>query len=139
MDKHLARQFCHNPECTDHGKVNAGNLCVHHQRRNQPLLRCKTCGTVFSIRKGTFFYQLRSPPERVVEVFAHLVEGNGIRGTERLTGVKDDTIISWLRKAEQHILAFNDFLMVTATADRLHLTQFQVDEFWSFVKKNRRG
>jgi transposase-like protein len=134
MHNHLAKQFCHNPDCSDHGKIGAGNLTIHHQQRAQPLARCKTCNTVFSMRKGTFFYKLRSPAEKVVQVFSLLVEGNGIRGTERLTGVKDDTIIAWLRKAEQHTRTFNDFMMVN-----IHLTQLQVDEFWAFVKKNRRG
>ena len=93
----LSRFCCQNPDCSLSGRRDAGNLSVrdrygkHQQIR---LLYCNACKSRFSERKGTPLSHSCLPPERVVSVLQHLVEGNGVRQTERLTGRKDTVPIS---------------------------------------------
>lgn len=86
-----------------------------------------------TIRQGTFLYRIRTPLKQVVRVFRLLVEGMSIRGIERVEGIKQDTILDWLRKAGQHVEEVNALLI-----HYLHLTQVQIDEFWSFVKNKEK-
>ena len=80
---------CQNPDCPDYGKRNHGNLSVcgrygKHQRR---LLYCKSCKDRFSERKGTPLFDSRLPPDKVIDVLAHITAGTGVRSTARLVGV----------------------------------------------------
>jgi len=50
-----------------------------------------------------------------------------------LPGSKPDTVIAWLRLAGEHAAEVSACLMRD-----LHLTEVQVDELWTFVKKSRR-
>jgi transposase-like protein len=82
----LARFCCQNLDCPLHGRRDAGNLSVcdrygkHQQIR---LLYCKACKSRFSERKGTSLFHSCLPQEKAISVLEHLVEGNGIRQTER--------------------------------------------------------
>jgi hypothetical protein len=60
-----------------------------------------------------------------------LAEGLGLRGTSRVLEVKLDTIRGWLSTAALHCERVSDMLLRD-----LKLSQVQVDELWSFVKKN---
>jgi len=68
------------------------------------------------------------------KTIACLVEGNSIRSTARIMGLDKDTVAGWLKKASKHVEAVSRYLMVN-----LHFEEVQLDEFWSFVKKKRRG
>ena len=96
--------------------------------------KCKTCAKVFSARKGTFFYRLRTDVKVILEALHLLLEGNSIAAISRVKGVKEETIANWLRKASEHADEVNKLLV-----RNLHLTQLQVDELWSFIKKRRRA
>ena len=45
------------------------------------MLRCKTCKTRFSERKGTVFFGSPLPEEKVLSVLEHIDEGCGVRKT----------------------------------------------------------
>jgi hypothetical protein len=62
-----------------------------------------------------------------------LVERGSIGGTARAMGVTKDTVARWLDRAAEHAEEVSGYLMRD-----LGLTQVQVDEIWSFVKKRRR-
>ncbi len=127
-----SKQFCLNPECPDYGLVGKGNLYVHgHKARRYG---CHTCRRTFVESKGTMFYRLRTPPEQIVEAIAQLVERGSIRGVARAKGVKPDTVIDWLRLAAKHAGEVNEYLVRD-----LHLSQVQVDELWTFVRRSSRG
>jgi hypothetical protein len=53
-----------------------------------------------------------------------------LRAAEEITGHKYETIGQWLRRAGGHAEALTAVLV----QDR-HLTEGEVDEFWSFVRK----
>ncbi len=98
----LSLLCCQNLDCPLHGRRDAGNLSVcdrygkHEQIR---LLYCKACKARFSERKGTALFHCCLPGETAVSVMQHLAEGNGIRQTERLTGVHRDTVTRLARRA----------------------------------------
>jgi transposase-like protein len=101
----LSRFCCLNPDCPLHGQRGAGNLSVrdrYGKRRHIRLLHCKACDARFSERKGTPLFHSCLPGEKAVSVLQHLVEGNGVRQTERLVGVHRDTVMRLARKAGQH-------------------------------------
>jgi len=62
-----------------------------------------------------------------------LVEKNGIRAIERITEIHRDTITSVIDDIARHAREVTDFLI-----RNVGLTPVQVDELWSFVKKNKR-
>ena len=98
--------------------------CLHHQ------VYCKACKQIWVITKGTFFYNLKSPASLVLEVLKLLSEGMGIRAVSRSKGVTTDAISAWVLKAAHHV---NE---VTVYLERnMHLTQCQIDEFWSYILK----
>jgi IS1 family transposase len=72
-------------------------------------------------------------PAKVSNVLSHMVEGSSVRSTERLTGVKRDTILRHLVKVGQGCARLMDREMRGLTCD-----QIQVDEIWSFVGKKQR-
>ena len=126
----LEQQWCDNQTCAEFGRVNAGNIKVfsHVARRYY----CTTCRRTFSADKGTFFETLRSDHHVVTEAVALLTERNSLRAVERLTQHPHHAILHWVR------LAGVQAAKVSGTLIRnLHLTQAQVDELWTFVKKTR--
>jgi hypothetical protein len=52
-----------------------------------------------------------------------------LRAAEEVTGHKYETIGRWLRQAAAHAEALTEVLVTD-----LHLTEVEVDEFWSFVR-----
>jgi hypothetical protein len=60
-----------------------------------------------------------------------LAEGLGLRGTSRVLEVKLDTIRRWLATSAFHCEQVSDILLRD-----LKLCQVQVNELWTFVKKN---
>ena len=78
----LADFFCPNAACPDHGRKDRGNLAVHGlygPQQTYRLLKCRTCKTRFSERKGTLFYRSHLSPAKVVSILEHLSEGYGVR------------------------------------------------------------
>ena len=82
--------------------------------------------------KGTFFETLRTEKNILLDAVAMLVERNSLRAIGRIKQSKPNTILHWLDLAGQHATAVNKHFIRS-----LHLTQAQIDELWTFVKKNR--
>jgi transposase-like protein len=116
----LSRFCCRNPDCSLHGRRDAGNLSVrdrygrHQQIR---LLYCNSCKSRSSEPKGTPLSHSCLPPEKVVSVLQHLVEGNRIRQTERLVGVHRDTVMRLARMAGEHARDAHDELVAFSPRD----------------------
>jgi transposase-like protein len=120
MDDDLSRSCCLNPDCPLHGQRNAGNLSVrgrYGKQRHIRLLLRKACGSRFSGRKGTPLSHSCLPPEKAISVLGHLIEGNGVRQTERLVGVHRDTVMRLARKAGQHARDAHDELVAFSPRD----------------------
>jgi transposase-like protein len=90
--------------------------------------QCKTCGQTFTETKGTIFYRKHANEEEILEVLALLAEGSRISTLTRVKGIKEDTILSWLRGAARHAEQLETVLM-----KEYHLKRAQIDGLWSFV------
>ena len=118
-DDDLSRFCCLNEECPDYGKRGHGNLTVpmRYGRHGRRLLRCRTCTTRFSERKGTPLFDSRLPPERALAVLEHLAEGCGIRQTGRLVGVNPNTVVRYALQAGGHARDRHDELVAFSPQD----------------------
>ena len=113
-DGDLSGFCCQNQRCVAYGSFGAGNLHVCGRigrHRDIRLLKCRTCKTRFTERKGTVFYRSHTPPRKVVSILNHVQEGCGMRQTGRLEGVKEDTVIRYARLAGRHASRLHDRLV----------------------------
>lgn len=127
---------CPSARCKHAGKTGLGNVVgngTYHTRSSGKarLFLCRTCGRAFSSRMGTAFFGLRTSKRIMLLGLRLLAEGLGLRGTSRVLEVKLDTVRRWLRVAAQHSEQVSRHLL-----RELKCSQVQVDELWTFVKKN---
>ncbi len=116
----LSRFCCQNPDCSLYGRRDAGNLSVrdrYGKHKSIRLLSCHACKARFSERKGTALFHSCLPQETAVSVLQHLVEGNGVRQTERLTGVHRDTVMRLARMAGGQARNIHDELVAFSPRD----------------------
>jgi len=78
-------------------------------------------------------YRLRTPPAEVARALLIVMRRGSLSAAEEITGHKYETIGRWLRLAAEHAEAITQALV-----HDLHLSQVEVDAFWSFVKKSVR-
>ena len=75
-------------------------------------------------------YNLKTPAAEVAQALLVVMRRGSLRGAEEITGHKYETISVWLKRAASHAEALTHVL-----ANDLHLSQVEIDEFWSFVQK----
>jgi transposase-like protein len=126
--------ICLNPDCPDYRKRNTGAIIKKgvNARGNQ-MFKCKTCGVRFPETKGTVFYNRHLNEEQIIMICKLLVEKNGIRAIERIMEIHRDTVSDVVEDLARHARDVTDFLIRD-----VGLTEVQVDEMWSFVKKSKR-
>ena len=134
--------YCPNPACRLFGQ-GEGEGCqlerhAYYGPDRKALYLCRGCRKTFSETRGTFFFGLQTPREKVLNALAMIAEGGGIRATGRAMGVDKDTIQSWVERAGEHAEEVSAYLTVNC-----HLSEAQLDALWTFVKKktdaSRRG
>jgi len=97
---------CLNEKCPDYNKKGAANIMVHstygkHARIR--MLKCKTCGSFFSERKNTLFYNCRLSEGQITEIINLLGRGYSIRKIHRLTGISRNAISRLAHVAEWYM------------------------------------
>lgn len=125
----LPSSFCWNRDCPDYGLVNHGNI-VKYGRTDKGTQRwkCKICNEVFVGNKGTVFYGLHHSPETILECMAMLAERNSLAAIHRIKGIKEETVMGWLRKAASHVEDVEAMLLAN-----YHLNRVQLDAMWTYV------
>lgn len=131
----LSEFCCLNEDCQDYGKKDKGNIRFKERygKQNRVLLRCKTCNCCFSETRGTIFFGLETPDEEILRTLAMMPEKGSIRGTARASGHDKDVITKWLDLAGAHCQEVTDYFF-----QELELSQIQVDEIWSYIKKRKK-
>jgi len=125
---------CQNPKCkyylTESGKdiLKRGKNTAGHQR-----YYCNHCKTWFVETSNTPLYHKHLSKSEIINICKHLVEKNGLRSIERITGHHRDTIGRLLGDMACHAEMMNKFLLKD-----VKLGQFEMDELWSFIKKKKR-
>jgi hypothetical protein len=78
-------------------------------------------------------YRLRTPPDEVARTLLIVMRRGSLSASEEITGHKYETVGRWLRAAARQAEAITQALV-----HDLHLSEVEVDAFWSFVKKSAR-
>jgi transposase-like protein len=128
------KDFCPNRACLDYGKLQSDQAQANIKklgktRRGVQRYQCKTCGKTFTETTGTIFYRKHAQADEILEVLALLAEGNRISTITRVKGIKEDTILRWLREAARHADELDGVLMKD-----FHIQRAQIDGLWSFVQ-----
>jgi len=127
------KEFCSNPNCRDYGKMGVGNIVRYgHDKNGRQRFKCKTCDSVFVETKNTVFYNRKLSEDQIILICKLLVEKKGIRAIERIMEIHRDTISDVVEDLARHARGVTDFLI-----RNVGLTEVQVDEMWSFVKKTK--
>lgn len=95
--------------------------------------RCPKCKERFSERVSSVFAGFHTEDRTIYHVLKALCEGNGIRATARIFGIDRKTVERILQQAAAHCQKVSQRLITN-----YHLTECQLDELWSFVKKRKR-
>src|SRR5215471_16839344 len=119
---------CPNPECRESRVVRNGS------HRGRARYHCRSCNTYFGETQGTPMYGLKTEAKAVAQALLIVMRRGSLRAAEEITGHKYETISVWLKRAASHAEAITQVL-----ANDLHLSQVEIDEFWSFVQKKRRA
>lgn len=125
---------CPNKNCRAYNKVGLMNIIRHGKRPNGTQnYRCTECGRQFVRTYGTPFYRKKLPRKEIIKISKQFVEKNSFRGVARSTGHHLDTIRNLATDVAEHCEAATDFLLKD-----VKLGIHEIDEFWSFVKKNKK-
>jgi len=131
----LIEVVCQNPDCNyfqeEEGKdiIKRGpDAKTGHQR-----YYCYHCRKFFMETKGTPLFNKKLTESEIINICKHFVEKNGIRSIERITGHHRDTIGNLLKDIAEQAKQMNEFLI-----QNVGLSTIECDEFWTFVKKNKR-
>jgi hypothetical protein len=126
-----SHQYCDNRDCTHYGQVGAGNLFINSRPHGQ--IYCNKCDAKpFSVRRGTMFFGLRTPMDKIINVLGLLASGVGVNAICREQDVTADSLRAWIVLASNQVTAFTEYMQ-----HNMHLEQVQIDEFWSFIRKKR--
>jgi hypothetical protein len=77
-------------------------------------------------------YGLKTSAREIAQALLVVMRRGSLRAAEEITGHKYETISVWLKRAAAHAEALTKVL-----ASDLHLSQVEIDEFWSFVHKKK--
>lgn len=135
MEVNLGDLCCVKADCGDAGKRGSGNLRFVRwigKDKSIRFVRCTTCRSNFSERKGTPLFGSKLSQTEVEEIARHLMEGNGQRKTARLTKHRQGTVSRWIRRLGLHAQSLHD-----EVSQNLDVREAQVDEKWSLVGKKR--
>lgn len=106
---------------------------IGKDRKGNQRFRCNSCRKTFQLHRDKPLENMRLPMEKAILCLKLLVEGNSIRSTERITGVKKTTIINLLILAgEKCERLLNDKIKGLSVRD------VQADEMWGFVGMKER-
>jgi IS1 family transposase/transposase-like protein len=127
-------QPCPNTTCSHYGQKNQGNICCiatyMSQSGKRRIFRCKTCGEQFSETRDTVFFDLRTPEEKIMMALKMILVRGSLSDSSFVLGVKAETVLGWLERAAYKAEEINTVLLT-----ELPVTEVQLDEMWSFVKR----
>jgi len=100
------------------------------QSGRRRIFDCKLCGEQFSETRGTVFFDLRTPEEKVILVLKLLLCKVGLTSISFALGVTEETVLEWLRRAAEKAAEINQYLL-----REIEVTEVQLDELWSFIAR----
>ena len=128
--------FCWNPECSEYAKVKQGNTRrFGRTQAGTQRFQCKTCRHTFVETIGTVFYGRHHSQQTILECLALVAERNSLAAIHRVKGVKEETVLAWLRLAAEHVERIEALLLAN-----YRLSRAQLDAMWTYVgNKGEKG
>jgi IS1 family transposase/transposase-like protein len=127
-------QPCPNPDCTHYRLMNRGNISAIStyltQSGKRRIFLCHVCEATFSETRDTVFFDLRTPEEKVMMALKMLLVKVGLSDIGFVLGVTEETVLLWIERAAHKAHEMNAHLLRA-----LPVTQVQLDEMWSFIKR----
>lgn len=114
-----------NPPCP---RCGYGPTVANGHVRGRPRWCCPGCQRSFGPTTGTVMARLKTPATEVAQALVIVLRRGSLRGAEEVTGHKYETLSRWLHRA-----AAQAGTLTAALVHDLHLSEVEVDEFWSFV------
>lgn len=125
---------CPNKECRFHGKKYKKNIVRNGHKKNKRLnYKCTACGKQFVETYGTIMYHKKMKKKEIVKICDLFTEKLSFRAVARATHHKLDTIRNLAEDMANHSRQATEFFLYD-----LSLTPTEVDEIWTFVKKNKK-
>lgn len=135
MRKSVRRKIaCPNDECAFHKKLFKGNIKKNGFRKRIQNYKCVECGIQFVETYGTPLYRRRLKKKEIARICDLFAEKLSFRAVARVTHHKLDTIRYLAEDMANHAKQTNEFFL-----HDLKLTPIEVDEIWTFVKKNKKN
>jgi transposase-like protein len=130
----LKHYSCSNKSCSHYGLTDSGNIAVRgkYGKNDRTLLYCRICGTRFSATRETAMFGSHLPAEKIKQIIHYSAEGVGVRATARLLDMDKDTVNQVILRVGRYCAE-----VLSKLWRALDLTEVQLYELWSFVKKTR--
>jgi len=100
------------------------------QSGKRRLFLCSVCAKTFSETRDTVFFDLRTSEEKVIMVLKMLLVKVALSDIGLVLGVTEETVLEWLRRAAAKAHEIKAYLLRD-----LPVTQVQLDEMWSFIRR----
>ncbi|MDR1085481.1 MAG: hypothetical protein LBP22_11680 [Deltaproteobacteria bacterium] len=130
----LDKFCCKNINCKYFNIYNEGNIAIRYiygKNNNHMLLYCKECKITFTPTKETPLYKAHLSKKTIRDIISLSSQGMGVRGIAEHLEISPKAVNRNIIKTGELCAAH-----LAKTIVSLDLVDVQVDEFWSFVKKN---
>lgn len=125
---------CPNTQCRTYNKIGLFNIVRNGKQSNgTQKYKCKECNRNIVRTINTPFFHKHLSKKEIITISKQFVEKNSFRGVARSTGHHLDTIRKLATDVANHCEKVNEFLL-----QDVKLGTHEIDEFWSFVKKNKK-
>ncbi|MBI5476026.1 MAG: IS1 family transposase [Ignavibacteriales bacterium] len=134
MRKPVKRNIaCLNEKCRLYGKKFKRNIKKNGFRKKVQNYKCTACDKQFVETYGTPLYCKKLKKREIKRICELFTEKLSFRAVSRVTNHKLDTIRNLAEDMAQHCRETTNFFLKD-----LSLTPIEVDEIWTFVKKNKK-
>jgi IS1 family transposase len=123
---HLGCIYYHCMDELIHALVGYGS---HGKQEKIQDLICQACGKKFTVRRDTVLYRLKTHSEKVAQALALMAEGVDVSTLERVMGIGEGTLRTWLTRAGLHAQKLHDSFF-----HELIFRHIQLDELWANVR-----
>ena len=125
---------CPNNDCRDYNKMGLRNIIRSGKQANgTQRYKCTSCKITFARTTNTPFFHKHLTKKEIIQICKMFSEKTSFRAIARITEHHRDTICSIADVVAKHCKKFNDYFVKD-----LKLSIIEVDEMWSFVKKNKK-
>lgn len=129
------KEVCQNSGCTYYLKETGKDIIKRGiNRAGNRQYFCFNCNKYFVETKGTPRYNRKLSERKIKEICKELVAKKGVRKVAESKNVDKNTVSSLLHHLASHALQMTNYLV-----HDLGLKTYEVDELWTFAKKNLKG